>query len=216
VGRGLLEMARPSPENVRDPMQARVSIPFDCPASLLNRYSMRVFNEAYFRSVPNAGRVRRVHVNQFLFPLDAIHNWNRLYGRNGLFQFQCAVPFSDAKRALSAVMAEVLRSGCASFLGVIKSMKRRGPGMLSFPMPGISLALDFSSNPKTRALIERLYDIILAHGGRAYLAKDACLSAKQFESMYPEVDRFRAVLRRVDPGGIMQSDMSRRLKLRAG
>ena len=87
--------------------------------------------------------------------------------------------------------------------------------MLSFPMPGFSLALDFPCSPETRQLIERLQDLVLAYGGRIYLAKDACLSHTQFEAMYPEVERFKTVLRRVDPHGIMQSDMSRRLNLSA-
>ncbi len=213
MGRGILQLARPSLHGEPEPSNRTVSIPFDVPGFVLNSHAVRAFNAAYFHRIPEAGRTRRIHVDKFLFALDAIHNWNRMYGRKGVFQFQCAVPLADGKRALSAVMEEVVRGRSASFLAVLKYMERKGPGMLSFPMPGFSLALDFPRRPDTRILIERLQDIVLAYGGRIYLAKDACLSAQQFAGMYPEVERFKAVLRHVDPKGLMQSDMARRLNL---
>jgi decaprenylphospho-beta-D-ribofuranose 2-oxidase len=87
--------------------------------------------------------------------------------------------------------------------------------MLSFPMPGFALALDFPNRPATVEMIRRLYDITLKHGGRVYLAKDACMTAEQMEAMYPALAQFRSVMSRIDPRGVMQSDMSRRLRLGA-
>ena len=213
MGRGILELARPSPQGEPYPMPLSVSVPFEFPSFVLNRYTVRAFNAGYFRHVPQLGGERRIHVDKFLFPLDAIHNWNRMYGRRGFFQFQCVVPTAEGRRAMSALMEQVVRSRGVSFLAVLKYMARKGLGMLSFPTPGFTLSLDFPCTPEARRLIEFLQDIVLEYGGRIYLAKDACLSAERFEAMYPEIERFKAVLRRVDPLGLMQSDMSRRLNL---
>ncbi|MEO8450775.1 MAG: FAD-binding oxidoreductase [Gemmatimonadota bacterium] len=213
MGRGILELARPAPESVPEPRAFAVSIPFDFPTWVLNRYSISAFNALYYRRVPAAGRARRVHVNGFLYPLDALHQWNRMYGRNGVYQFQCVVPFAEGRRALIELMEATVRSPTPSFLGVLKSMGRRGRGMLSFPMPGFVLALDFARTPESTRLVKRLQDIALKYDGRVYLAKDACLTPAELRAMYPEVERFKAVLKRVDPTELMQSGMSRRLDL---
>jgi decaprenylphospho-beta-D-ribofuranose 2-oxidase len=214
-GRGILELARPSSAGVREPLPFAVRIPFDFPGWVLNRHSIRAFNAVYFRRVPSGGRVRRVHLDRFLYPLDAIHDWNRMYGRRGVFQFQCAVPFAEGRRALLELLDVITRSRGASFLAVLKTMRRPGPGMLSFSMPGFTLALDFPNLAETRGVIRRLHEIALRYGARVYLAKDACLTAQELAAMYPELPRFKAVLRRVDPAGVMQSDMARRLQLDA-
>lgn len=216
LGRGILELARPSLVGVREPRGLSMRAPFDFPGWVLSRPTVSAFNSLYFHRVPRRGRERRVHINKFLYPLDAIHNWNRMYGRRGVFQFQCCIPFSSGRAGIVELMEETTRSRGASFLAVLKSMGRRGAGMLSFPMPGFTLAIDFPRHPETRQLVERLQDIALKHGGRVYLAKDACLKPDMFRAMYPEVDRFKTVLRSIDPKGIMQSDMSRRLQLTPG
>lgn len=138
-----------------------------------------------------------------------------MYGRRGVFQFQCVVPAVEGKRAIHLLMDEVVRSRAASFLAVLKSMALCGEGTLSFPMPGFTLALDSPRRPETHALLVRLHNVVLEYGGRIYLAKDASLSPEHFHAMYPNVERFKAVLRRIDPGGMFQSDMSRRLGLTA-
>ena len=213
MGRGILELARPATTPVRNPSPFSVSVPFEFPGFVLNRQTVRAFNAAYYRRIPASGRERSIHVDKFLYPLDAIHDWNRMYGRRGVYQFQCVVPFADGRRAIMALMDEIVRSRSTSFLAVLKSMGRHGRGLLSFPMPGFTLALDFPRRHDTRALILRLYDIVLEYGGRIYLAKDACLSADHLDAMYSDVGRFKAVLHRVDPDGRLQSDMSRRLNL---
>ncbi len=215
MGRGVLELARPSAEPVREPWPLAVGVPVEFPGWVLNRHTVRAFNAGYFNRIPARGRTRHLHVNRFLYPLDAIHDWNRMYGRRGVYQFQCVVPFADGRRAIIELMREIIRSRGESFLAVLKSMERCGQGLLSFAMPGFTLALDFPRRPDTPRLFRRLQDIALQHGGRIYLAKDACLTPDQFAAMYPESERFTDVLRRVYPDGVMQSDRARRLELRA-
>lgn len=214
MGRGILEIARRAELSVTSPREHHFRVPFDFPAWTLNRLSVGAFNELYFRRIPAGGRTRRIHVNNFLYPLDAVHEWNRMYGSHGVYQFQCALPYDSSKAGLREIMQAAVRSHSASFLAVIKCMGHAGRGLLSFALPGFSLALDFPRRPATFALIRRLHEIVLHHGGRVYLAKDSCLSADEFVRMYPTADAFTRVLNRVDPVRTMQSDMSRRLGLR--
>ena len=214
MGRGVLEVANRAPASVTAARAHHFRVPFDFPAWTLNRLSIGAFNEFYFRRIPSSGRTRDLHVQNFLYPLDAILEWNRMYGRQGVYQFQCAFPFDSSRRALREVMQATVNSRSASFLAVIKCMGKRGNGMLSFSMPGFSLALDFPKRPATFALIRRLHEIVLHHGGRIYLAKDSCLTADEFSRMYAASSEFTRVTNRIDPGGVMQSDMARRLGLR--
>lgn len=214
MGRGVLEIARRAESSVEAARPHHFRVPFDFPAWTLNRLSVGAFNELYFRRIPSAGQSRRIHLNNFLYPLDAILDWNRMYGSHGVYQFQCALPYESSSAGLREIMQAAVRSHSASFLAVIKCMGRAGRGLLSFTLPGFSLALDFPRRPATFALIRRLHEIVLNHGGRIYLAKDSCLSADEFARMYPTVAAFTRVLDRVDPTRVMQSDMSRRLGLR--
>ena len=215
LGRGILEVASFVDQSLSAPPQRSVNWPVQLPPFVLNRYSVGAFNAAYYHRVPRAGRSRAIHIDKFLYPLDAIHNWNRLYGKPGVYQFQCGLPMNESRQGLMSVMEEVTRSQSASFLAVIKYMGRPGNGPLSFPLPGFSLALDFPRRPDTFALMQRLHKIVLRHQGRVYLAKDACISAQDFAHMYPRHEEFQRVLRRIDPQSMMQSDMSRRLGIHA-
>jgi len=215
LGRGILEVASFIERDISAPPQRTINWPIQLPPFVLNRYSVGAFNAAYFHRIPPVARTRSIHVDKFLYPLDAIHNWNRLYGKPGVYQFQCGLPLGEARAGLMSVMQEVTRCQSASFLAVIKYMGRLGAGMLSFPLPGFSLALDFPRRPDTFALMKRLHEIVLRHQGRVYLAKDACISAEDFAGMYPRHEEFKRVLRRIDPNEMMQSDMSRRLGIHA-
>jgi decaprenylphospho-beta-D-ribofuranose 2-oxidase len=212
LGRGILETAELTGGPVAPPARAK-TVPVDFPAFALNPLTVRAFNAAYFRRVPAQGRVRSVPLGQFLYPLDAIHGWNRIYGRRGFHQFQCVVPFIDGGLVLRDLLTVIARSRQASFLAVLKRMGAGRSGFLSFPMPGFTLALDFPRGDGVEALYARLCAMVLEAGGRVYLAKDALLSAADFRLMYPEFDDFRAVLRDIDPAARMRSDMARRLRL---
>ncbi len=215
LGRGIVELADPAPAGVDARARPRRAMPLDLPGFVLNPWTVRAFNSLYFQRVPAAGRQRRVAAARFLYPLDAIADWNRIYGRRGFHQFQCVIPDAEARAGLVRLLEAVSRAGAASFLAVLKTMGGPGPGMMSFPMRGFTLALDFPHRAGTLELLRRLEAITLDHGGRVYLAKDSAATADAVRRMYPELDAFRAVLAEVDPAGRMASDMARRLGIRA-
>jgi decaprenylphospho-beta-D-ribofuranose 2-oxidase len=213
LGRGVLETAEPSETGLEArPPKAR-RFPIDAPGWLLNGLSVRAFNELYWRRVPAAGQQATVPYRQFLYPLDAIDGWNRMYGKQGFRQFQCVVPPGPGEAALRRLLETVAAGGNASFLAVLKVMGRDGPGMLSFGMPGYSLALDIPARPGSEAIFAQLERITRDSGGRIYLAKDSLLSAEGFAAMYPRAGEFRAVREQVDPQRRLSSDMARRIGL---
>jgi len=172
--------------------------PVDPPFSLVNGASLQLFNAAYYhRQLSRAAR-RLVHFRPFFYPLDGVLDWNRIYGRRGFFQFQSVVPHRDARTALDEMMSAIAASGQGSFLAVLKQFGDvPSPGMLSFPRPGSTLALDFpNAGATTFDLLERLEAITLAAGGAMYPAKDAHMSGKAFRLSYPMLDEFS---RHVDP-----------------
>ena len=214
LGRGILELARPSDHGVAPVARRARRVPIDLPSLALSRWNVQLFNELYFRRVPAGGRTELLPYEEFLFPLDAIHDWNRIYGRRGFHQFQCVVPYESGASALRLMLGHIAETGTASFLAVLKAMGAPGRGYLSFPLPGFTLALDFPSSPKVAGLMERLESITCDHGGRTYLAKDSTLTPASMRRMYPQMDRFSEVLAQVDPRGRMSSDLSRRLLLK--
>lgn len=182
-----------------------LSVPLTPPVSLINGLSLRVFNQAYFNR-PIAGETV-VHYEPFFYPLDGVLHWNRLYGQQGFFQYQFVLPM-DAREALDEVLRSIAESGQGSFLAVLKTFgDRRSPGMLSFPMPGVTLALDFPNRgEQTLALFDRLDTIIDRAGGRLYPAKDARMSAAFFQNSYSGLDDFEPF---IDPQ--FSSDFARRV-----
>jgi decaprenylphospho-beta-D-ribofuranose 2-oxidase len=214
LGRGILETAEPAESDFSQPRARNIRVPLDFPAIALNPISIAIFNEAYYRRVPEAGRIRSVPWQKFLYPLDAIQDWNRIYGKGGFIQFQCVVPFETGVSALRDLLEVISASRQASFLAVLKRMGPGRAGYLSFPTPGYTLALDFPRRAGIEMLYQRLCRITLDAGGRIYLAKDALLDALSFRRMYPEFGSFSELLAAIDPGHRMQSDMARRLRLR--
>jgi decaprenylphospho-beta-D-ribofuranose 2-oxidase len=214
LGRGLLEEAEPATEAVTDTPQRARRVPMDAPGSVLNPITIGLFNAAYYRRVPVGGRERIVPYRRFLYPLDAISDWNRIYGRSGFFQFQCVLPDASAPRGIRLLLEEIAGSGRASFLAVLKTLGAEGRGHLSFPMRGYTLALDFPRRGGVEDVLRRLERLTLDHGGRIYLAKDAVLSPEGFRAMYPKLPEFQAVLDAIDPEQRLNSDMARRLKIR--
>jgi len=214
LGRGILETADESDRAVDAAPRSRRRMPVEMPGFAMNRLSVGIFNTLYYRRVPRRGRERLAPLTRFLYPLDAIEDWNRLYGKRGFHQFQCVLPDSESSAGLGKLMEEISRAGTGSFLAVLKTLGGEGRGHLSFPMRGYTLALDFPAKPGVAELLGRLERITMDHGGRIYLAKDAAMSAESFAAMYPRLEEFRAVLDRVDPDRVMDSDMARRLKIR--
>jgi len=165
------------------------TIPFDFPAVALNRYSVRAFNALYYQAGKRSRGEQIVDWDSYFYPLDAILDWNRIYGGKGFAQFQCVIPLAQAQDGLSALLREIAEAGSASFLAVLK---RLGPqdSAFSFPMEGYTLALDFPVTATTLALLERLDEITLRHGGRFYLAKDSRMRADTLRAADPRVEAF--------------------------
>lgn len=214
LGRGILETAEFAPELAAPPPPRRRGVPLDLPGFVLNPLSIRAFNALYTARVPGRGRETTRRLDVFLYPLDAIRDWNRIYGKRGFYQFQCVVPDAEAARAVRTMLERISSAGNASFLAVLKTLGGKGRGMLSFPMRGVTLALDFPRKPGVAELVGELNRMARDAGGRVYLAKDALLTAEEFRAMYPRHEEFAAVLARVDPQARFTSDQARRLGLK--
>ena len=217
MGRGILEIGTfaaedGAPDSNEQRRQRR--IPIDFPSFALNSLSVRLFNRYYYNRLPEAGRERVVPLDAFLFPLDAVHDWNRIYGRRGFHQFQCVIPDAEARAGIGKLLEAISSSRSASFLAVLKTLGGEGRGHLSFPMRGYTLALDFPHRRGTAELFSHLEATTRDHGGRVYLAKDSLLSPEGFQAMYPRLAEFRQVLASCDPEGRFQSDLARRLQIR--
>ena len=184
----------------------------DWPGFMLNPWSIRLFNSLYYLREGGRGEFRTDY-NSFFYPLDRMHDWNRMYGKRGFVQYQFVVPRENAREGVRKAIDLLSRMRRASFLAVLKRMGPASPGLLSFPMDGYTLALDI---PLTNDLVEflkKLDEVVLAHKGRVYLAKDSRLPAAAFRAMYPRLDEFLAVKRSVDPENRFSSDMARRLEI---
>ncbi len=214
MGRGILEEAEI--KEACEPLKTKKpkSVGRDAPKFFLSPPVVRLFNRFYLNRVPVAGRRLDRAQNDFFFPLDRIHNWNRLYGKSGFHQFQCVVPDDTANESLTRMLTSISRSKLASPLAVLKRLGEGRAGMMSFPMKGYTLAVDFPNRAKSAALVQELEDEALNAGGRVYLAKDALSRAGRIRSMYDEQAAFTKQVLSADPEGIFTTDMARRLKLR--
>lgn len=215
LGRGVLHRGRwaePGEAPAAPPRpKRRVTVPLDAPSWLLNRVAVRAFNEAVYRRGPRRPRAGIVDPESFFHPLDAVRGWNRLYGRRGFTQYQCVLPAAAGPAAVAGLLERITAAGAASFLNVIKDFGAEGEGLLSFPCPGTTLALDLPVRAGTRDLVARLNAYVIEHGGRIYLAKDAFTRAEDFARMEPRLAAFDAVRRRWDPDRRWRSALSVRL-----
>ena len=166
--------------------QGRLNVPFDMPSLMLSRLSVAAFNEVYFRrGAAKAGNDLLVGLDPYFFPLDGLGNWNRIYGARGFVQHQCVIPKAAGFRAFAEILDRISRLGRPSFLAVLKLLGA-ADGLLSFPIEGYTLALDFPANRTTLQLLEEIDRIVVAAGGRIYLAKDARQQRATFESGYAD------------------------------
>ncbi len=202
--------ARLSGRRLEIPGDPRVGVPLSPPGWLVNRHSMRAFNEAWFHAFGPANETFKP-LAPFFHPLDAVARWNLLYGPGGFVQYQFAVG-PDRGHVVERAVDAISDSGVPSFLAVLKRFGPGTPGPLSFAQEGWTLALDFPVGPAGLPdLLDRLDQEVASAGGRVYLAKDARLRPELLPVMYPRIDEMAAVCRRVDPEGVLASDLSRRL-----
>ena len=190
------------------------SVPFDLPAWTLNPLSIGVFNALYYRHEGKKQQPFLSGYDPYFYPLDAISHWNRLYGKRGFVQYQCVIPDATAFDGINTLLQELSASRRPSFLAVLKRLGAQGRGMLSFPLAGYTLALDLPIRDEGLfALLNKLDEIVLQHGGRVYLAKDARLSAGSFRAMYPRYEEWRKIKNEIDPENYFDSSMARRLQI---
>jgi len=219
LGRSVLMRANPAlagdlPKGAGDPLSPKRrterSVPFDFPAGLLNPMTVGAFNTLFYgwhRTI--SGRL--ADIDSFFYPLDSIRDWNRMYGRRGFVQYQLAFPKETSRAGLADVLQRVSASGRGSFLGVLKRFGNATAGLLSFPFPGYTLALDLPVNDGLVPFLAGLDAVVLSHGGRLYLAKDAVMTPATFATMYPRLDAFREIRARLDPRNLLSSSLARRV-----
>lgn len=189
---------------------AKISVPFFLPSFFLNSFSVRILNRliAFVQNSPKEFS----HYEKFFFPLDAINNWNRGYGKRGFIQYQFVIPEHNGKQNLQEILEMISGSGCTPFLNVFKKMGE-GQGILSFPFRGYTLAIDF---PVSKALLDftpKLDQKVFEAGGRLYLGKDSLLEEAIFKKMYPRFVEWLKIKTKYDPEGTFSSNISRRLGL---
>ena len=189
-----------------------LGVPDVVPNGLLNALVVTAFNELWYRKSPRRRIGELQTIASFFYPLDALDNWNRLYGRRGFTQYQLVVP-DDATAVLETILGITSEQRLPAFLGVLKRFGPAGTGLLSFPAPGWTLTMDLPAHPDVAPALDRFDDLVRDAGGRVYLAKDARLPRHHLRAMYPNLDQWRELRDRCDPMGILTSDLDRRLDL---
>jgi decaprenylphospho-beta-D-ribofuranose 2-oxidase len=201
----------------RDPFAfrpgARLGVPAGFPPGLINRYTVALANRAYYAKAPRRRSRELQEIGTFFHPLDGIRSWNRVYGPGGFRQYQYVLPFGQ-EAAVRRSYELVAAARAPSFVTVLKRFGEGDPGLLSFPIPGWTLALDFPARTRGLAgLLGSLDRLVVEAGGRVYLAKDSRVPADVLAQMYPRLEDFRKLRAEIDPHGVLASDLSRRLGL---
>jgi FAD/FMN-containing dehydrogenase len=179
------------PGELKQSPKPKLVFPIEAPGFMLNKFTISAFNTVFFHKQIKAHVITKQDYEPFFYPLDAVLKWNRMYGKNGLVQFQFAIPWEHAKEGTIAILQEIAKSGMASFLAVLKTFGDvPSYGMMSFPLSGFMFALDFPIKEATFPLMQRLGDMTREYGGRLYSAKDACMTADQFQAFYPQWEKF--------------------------
>ncbi len=221
LGRGILNTAEHAELNDMSPRQARapldyspvqrLAVPDVVPSGLLRPTTMRAFNTLWWRRAPRDNQSVET-ATSFFHPLDAVGNWNRLYGRRGFLQHQFVVPSVEVD-LLGHIIERLASSGSAGFLAVLKRFGHASRGHLSFPNEGWTLAVDFPAKARLAVLLDEIDDLIVGAGGRIYLSKDSRLDPRHVPIMYPRLAAWRKIRKGVDPDGLLTSDLNRRLGL---
>lgn len=189
-----------------------ITIPFYASSSLLNPMTIKIFNIAYWNKAQH-NQKKIVPLMPYFYPLDAIGSWNKLYGKAGFLQYQCVIPQENCITNLKILLAEIAQSGNCSFLAVLKKLGKANDNLLSFPIEGYTLALDFKLTMSTIKMIHKLDNLIVGMGGRVYLTKDAVMQESTFKATYPKWEEFEHVRDKYKAIGKFSSMQSKRLGL---
>ena len=194
-------------------IKKKLNIPFNFPSFALNTKSVKAFNWLYYGKVRKLISKQKVDIDNFFYPLDAIDNWNRIYGKNGFTQYQFILPLETSYIGLEEILKSISSSGKGSFLAVLKLYGKANENYLSFPMEGYSLALDFKIEKGLFELLDKLDEIVVKHKGRVYLTKDVRISKETFEKGYPLINKFRSLREKNKMTMKFNSLQSKRVKI---
>ena len=192
-------------------IKALTTAPNIFPSGLLNRFTVKTFNEAWFRKHPKLKYGEKQNIGKFFYPLDGINNWNRIYGSSGFIQYQFVVP-DNASYLIRRTLEKLRKISAPAFLTVLKRFGAKNPGYLSFPIEGWTLAIDIPANIyNLNKELNKLDELIVDAGGRIYLAKDSRQSSQVFKKSYPRIQDWLKVKKELDPNNIFMSDSFKRL-----
>ena len=214
LGRSLLMLGEHAQDgNLELGKKKSLNKPIDMPSSILNYYSIKALNSLYSHKIFSKIKTELVSFEPYFYPLDAIGNWNRLYGKAGFVQYQFVLPKAVGVKGLRQILEVIVKSGKGSFLAVLKAFGKANENFLSFPIEGYTLALDFKMPGETVQLIKLLDSMVVAMGGRIYLTKDALMSETSFKRTYPKWEQFEEVRAKYGAIGKFASSQSKRLGL---
>jgi FAD/FMN-containing dehydrogenase len=191
--------------------EKKISVPFEIPFNILNKYSINMFNSIYYFNA--SAKEDYIHYDKYFYPLDFILNWNHIYSKNGLIQYQLIVPEENGKKAIDLILKEAVKYGGGSFLAVLKKMGDQ-EGILSFPFKGYTLSMDFPVKKGVVEMCKKLDNILLDYGGRTYLTKDSILDEKTFKQMYSgKYEKWIEIKAKYDSKNKFTSNLARRVGL---
>jgi FAD/FMN-containing dehydrogenase len=204
-----------SEEQKKDPLELpdkkKITFPFQLPSFVLNTLTVKAFNFAYYSKNTKKEINNIVSYEPFFYPLDAILHWNRGYGKKGFVQYQFVLPL-ESKQGLVEILTRISNKGLGSFLAVLKVFGKQDD-LISFPMEGYTLALDFPVRDGLFEFLNELDEIVLKYGGRIYLSKDARMKSQTFWKSYKYAEKFKSILKKYNPNGSINSDQSERLQI---
>jgi len=201
--------------NLKEPFKVhadpRLSIPINFPGFILNKYSIKLFNTLFYHKAFSKIKESVGHYDGFFYPLDAILSWNKMYGKKGFAQYQFVIPM-EGRKGLETILRKIQEKGMGSFLAVLKVFGEQN-NLISFPMKGYTLALDFAINDKLFPFLDELDKIVLDHGGRIYMTKDSRMNKEIFWKGYPKANEFVNIVKKYNPHGRINSMLSKRLEI---